>query len=476
MTTLRTLLLAAALGSAAVAQEPQAPAPRHLGKHGTQRELFVDDYLVEKLTGDVTQQLQRPEAKEVVLVTDAPWEGNTCAYYTVFRDGDLYRMYYRGSHYDEQTKQSGHPEVTCYAESQDGIHWTKPKLGSIEFDGSKQNNIVWDGIGSHCFAVFKDTRPDTPAEARYKAISRGRPKGKRGLYVFQSPDAIHWKLIRNEPVITEGAFDSQNLAFWDDYAKEYREYHRTFVDGRRSIMTGTSQDYVTWTKPVLLVYQQSAPPEHLYTNAVQPYPRAPHLVMGFPTRFHPKSQRVEPTFMVSRDRQHFYRWLPPVIPEDAPQDRGGNRSNYMAWGLVEIPDHPGRYSVYATEAYYTGPDSRLRRFEYRQDGFVSIHAGNQGGVFLTRPIQLGTLAERLTLNFKTGDGGSVRVALEDVAGKPLAGFGLADCKPLTGDQLGQQVTWKQGADVSALKGRTVRLRFELKNSDLYALQFLPWLR
>lgn len=449
---------------------------------GTRLQLFVDDYLIGKTSGDVAQHLHQPEPKEVVLVSDAPWEGNTCAYYTIFRDGDRYRMYYRGSHYDEKTRESAHPEVTCYAESKDGIHWTKPNLGLFKFDGSKANNIVWDGIGTHCFAAFKDENPDCPPAARYKGIARGRPRGKKGLYVFQSPDGIHWKLMRPNPVITEGRFDSQNLAFWDPRAKLYREYHRTLANGKRSIMTGTSKDFVNWTKPVLLKYGD-VPAEHLYTNAVRPYERAPHLLIGFPTRFLPnQGQRVEPTFMVSRDGVTFRRWLQPVIPETAPKDRSGNRSNYMAWGLVELPNRPNHYSVYATEAYYTGPDSRLRRFEYRKDGFVSLRAGDKGGELITRPIRLETLAERLVLNYQTAEGGqtakggSIRVAIESHDGKPMEGYAMSDCSPVKGDRTNHTVKWKDGSDISTLKGKTVRLRFALTNADLYSIQFQPWLQ
>lgn len=443
---------------------------------GTRLELFVDDHIVEKMDGEVSQHLHLPEPKEVVLVTDKPWEGNTCAYYTVFRDGDIFRMYYRGSHYDEETRKSGHPEVTCYAESKDGIHWTKPNLGLFEFNGSKENNIVWDGIGTHDFVAFKDANPDCPDDARYKAMARGKPRGKPGLYIFQSADGIHWELMRDEPVITKGAFDSQNLAFWDTQAKRYREYHRIFVNGKRAIITGTSENYVNWTQPVLLKYPD-APAEHLYTNAVMPYPRAPHILIGFPTRYLPKEeQRVEPTFMASRDGVTFRRWLDPVIPESAPKDRRGNRSNYMAWGLVEIPGRPNHYSVYATEAYYTGPDSRLRRFEYRKDGFVSVRAGDEGGAMLTKPFVLGQLAERLVLNFKTRDGGSVRVGLETTDGKSIAGYELANGSPFSGDKIRHNVAWEDGADLSALRGKTVRLRFQLKKADVYSMQFQPWLR
>lgn len=462
-----TILLAGSVATATAAE------PVDIGRR---LELFVDSFLIETMSGDVSQYVHQPEPKEVVLVTDEPWEGNTSAYYTIFRDGDLYRMYYRGSHVDTETRKPTHPEVTCYAESEDGIHWTKPDLGLFEFDGSKENNIVWDGIGTHCFVAFKDGNPDCPPEAQYKGISRGRPRGKRGLYVFQSPDGIHWELMHPDPVITKGAFDSQNLAFWDPYTKQYREYHRIFEDGVRAIMTGTSDDFIHWTDPVLLKYRE-APNEHLYTNAVLPYPRAPHILIGFPTRYLPKEgQRVEPTFMASRDGITFRRWLKPVIPESAPKDRSGNRSNYMAWGLLELPDRPDHYSVYGTEAYYTGPDSRVRRFEYRKDGFVSVRGGAKGGELVTRPIIVNDQAERLVVNFKTHQGGSIKVGLETADGQPLEGFEIEDGYALRGDSLQQNVGWEPTPDISGLKGKTIRIRFQLKNADLYAIQLQPWLK
>ena len=436
---------------------------------GSRRELFVDDFLIDRFDGQAALKVHRPEPQEVVLVTDKPWEGNTSAYYTIFQDGDLYRMYYRGSHYDTEAKKATHPEVTCYAESKDGIHWTKPNLGLFEFEGSKQNNIVWDGIGSHCFAAFKDTNPACSADARYKGISRGRPRGEKGLYIFKSPDGIHWSLIEDKPVITNGAFDSQNLAFWDPHTKQYREYHRIFTNGVRSIMTGTSQDFIHWSKPVLLEYGD-APNEHLYTNAVRPYPRAPHILIGFPTRYLPKeASRVEPVFMASRDGVHFRRYNDPVVPETAPKDRGGNRSNYMTWGLLQLPGQPDQYSVYATEAYYTGPDSRVRRFTYRVDGFVSAAAPAGGGKLLTKPLTFA--GKHLSINYAAKSGGNLRIALLDAAGKPHNGYSFDDCKPLLGDSVEQVVAWQGGADVGTLAGKTVRLQFEINNANVYSFKF-----
>ncbi len=436
---------------------------------GSRRELFVDRALVEDIQGDAKLQVHQPEAQEVVLTTDEPWEGNTCAYYTIFQDGELYRMYYRGSHFDEKTQKAGHREVTCYAESKDGVNWTKPNLGLVEWEGSKENNIILDGIGTHCFVAFRDDNPASPPEARYKGISRGRPKGKKGLYVFQSPDGIHWSLIKEEPVITDGAFDSQNLAFWDSLSGQYVDYHRTFVNGVRSIMTATSPDFVHWSKPILLKYP-GAPHQHLYTNAIRPYPRAPHIRVGFPTRYLPAGSHVEPVFMAGRDGVTFTRYSTPIIPRTAPKDRDGNRSNYMANALLELPGKPGEYSVYGTEAYYTGPDSRLRRFTYRLDGFVSLEAGPKGGELITKPLEFA--GDALFVNCKTHAKGRLRVEIQDLEGKPWQGFSLADCRPFQGDALDQSIQWKN-ADLKQLAGKPIRLRFVLADGDLYSFQFCP---
>lgn len=458
LTSLLSLLV---LGTATAAED----APIAIG---SRLELVTDQAVVETLSGSARLQVQSPQPQDVVLVTDQPWEGNTCAYYTIFQDGDLYRMYYRGSHFDESTKKSGHPEVVCYAESSDGRTWKKPQLGLVEFDGSKQNNIIWNGVGSHNFAPFIDTNPDCPAEARYKALGSGRRGDQHGLYAFQSADGIRWSLITENPVITKGAFDSQNLAFWDPEIGMYREYHRGFKNRVRDIMLTTSKDFLTWSEPVFLNYPD-APVQHLYTNTIRPYFRAPHLLIGFPARYiAEENHRVEPVFLSSRDGLNFRRFLDPVISQDAPEDRRGNRSNYMAHGLLELPGEDGKLSVYATEAYYTGPDSRLRRFTFRRDGFIALTADADGGTAITRPLTF--TGNDLYLNAVTADGGEVRVELQSADGQPLPGFTAAVCQPVQGDHLSQRVVWGN-ASPAGLAGKPVRVKFTLNNAQLYSWQF-----
>jgi hypothetical protein len=431
---------------------------------GSRLELFVDHHLIDSLKGDAALKLQKPTPGEVALTADSPWEGNTSAYFTVFQDGELYRMYYRGSHFDEKTGKATHREVACYAESKDGLTWTKPKLGLVAFNGSRDNNIVWDGPGSHNFTPFKDANPKASPDARYKALAAA----KGGLLAFKSADGVRWSLLAEKPVITKGAFDSQNLAFWDPHLGKYREYHRFFARGVRDVLTGTSDDFLKWTDPEPLAYS-GAKAEHLYTNAVLPYERAPHILLGFPTRFLPATQQTEPIFMTSRDGKTFHRWAEAVIPLNAPKDRAGNRSNYLAWGMVKLPGRDNERTVFAKEAYYAGPGSRLRQFHYRVDGFVAVHASQKGGELITRPITF--TGTKLVLNHVTRPGGGIRVELQDAGGKVLEKLSLADCEALRGDSVAGVVSWKSGADLARWAGKPVRLRFELKDADLFSFRF-----
>lgn len=440
---------------------------------GTRLEPLIDDYLIERMDG-VQLVLHKPIPREIAIDHNQPWEGNTSSYHTVFRDGDLFRMYYRGSHYDEATRQSAHPEVICYAESKDGIHWRKPNLGLFTFNGSRQNNIVWMGeFGTHNFAPFKDTNPQCPPEARYKALA----SGKGGLYAFRSTDGLRWSLMSDKPVITEGDFDSLNVAFWDEVGQRYLDFHRKSREGVRDIMTCTSTDFLTWTKPQFLSYP-GAPKEHLYTNAILPYSRAPHIFLGFPKRFVPDRNPMnhvypgvsDGLFMSSRDGKTFKRWGEALIRPGLQPARWVNRNNLIAWGLLEtasdIPDAPHELSLYSTENYYRGASCRLRRFTVRLDGFVSVQAPLRGGDFVTKPLVFS--GKTLLLNFSTSAAGSIRIEVQDEEGKPLPGFTSSE---IVGDSVEYAVSWEHGGDLESLAGRPIRLRFVMKDADLYSIRF-----
>ncbi len=447
-------------------------------------EPMMDDHLIDDLSG-LELRLHNPVPREAVITFDEPWEGNTSGYYTVFRDNRKFRMYYRGSHFDLETKK-GTGQRACYAESRDGIDWQKPELGLFEFEGSKKNNIVWDGPGSHNFSPFKDANPKCAPDARYKAL--GRDKG--GLIAFKSPDGIRWSLIQKEPVITKGAFDSQNIAFWDSVRECYVDFHRGFKDGVRDIMTCTSDDFVNWTEPQWLDYGD-IPKEHLYTNAITTYPRAPHILVGFPKRFVPSRDPglhhhpgvSDGVFMTSRDGLHWHRWREALIRPGLQESRWVNRNNMTAWGILQLPSKipgtPDELSIYSSEGYYTGP-CKLRRFTVRLDGFISVHAPAEPGSVTTKLLTFAddpavdtqeTAKTRLMINYSTSATGTIRCAILDAGGEPIEGYSIDDCDPVYGDHIQREVTWSGNAELAPLAGKPVRLKFVMSDADLYAIQF-----
>ncbi len=486
---------------------------------GSRRELFVDDYLIDQLNGKATQRLHHPVPREIVIKHEEDWEGTGTGYHSIFKDGDIYRMYYKAWHLDLSNKKldtGRHPIFCCYAESKDGIHWTKPDLGIHEYKGSKKNNIIlYPGqfksvnMDPGHPAIFKDENPNCPPESRYKAILRIlKPLG---LLAFQSADGIHWSPMSNKPVITAGAFDSQNLAFWDPVRKEYRAYWRYFskdhatglvgtYSGIRAIRTATSKDFIHWGPHTDLTYVDS-PPEQLYTNQIKPYHRAPHLLIGFPTRYVERGwtqsmkdlpeleeRRVrssvsdrygmaitEGLFMASRNATHFKRWneafLPPGIERKGTWQYG---HQYIGWHLVETKSSltggaPDELSLYSTERYWKGKGSCVRRYTLRMDGFVSINAPRDGGELITKPFKF--VGNKLSFNFYSSAVGGIKVEIQKADGAVIKGFSLEDCDVLFGNSLDRTITWKEKSDLSKLAGMPIRLRITLDDADLYSIKF-----
>ncbi len=450
-------------GSAGI--ERARPGEKEPVEIGDRLELFVDSFLVDGMSGEVERRLHHPVPREIVLRLDQPWEGDTCAYFVVFDDGDRIRMYYRGS-----SEESG--QVCCLAESGDGVHFERVNAGIYEVDGSTDNNIVWMGKGAHNFTPFKDPNPDAPYERRYKAVAYSHHA--RGLAAYVSPDGVHWQELQEEPIITDGAFDSQNLAFWDPLRGLYVDFHRKGREGVRDIMTCTSEDFVHWTDPVFIEYAD-ARKEHMYTNGVRPYFRAPHIYVATPARFvparhkvpeHPPSGVSDAVLMSSRDGLHFERWEQAFIRPGTEPEVWTDRNNYPAWGMIQTA--PEEISLYWTE-HYRHPTMRLRRGTIRTDGFVSVHAGGGVGEMLTRPLMFS--GERLVVNYATDAVGWIRFELCDRAGVPIQGYSLVDSEALFGNEIEHTVCWGDRSDVSAVAGRPVRLRVRLQDADLYSIRF-----
>ena len=467
---------------------------------GSRLELFVDDHLIEQLSA-AELRLHHPQPQNAALRFDAPWEGNSCGHVTVFQDGDIYRMYYRGLGYMFEAKSAYHPPVCCYAESRDGIEWRKPSLGLIEFDGSTDNNIVLDDRpATNNFTPFKDANPDCRPDEAYKGVGGNE---ELGLIAYKSADGVRWTKMADKGIITDGFFDSQNLIFWDEVRGEYRSYHRDFVEKvprERDIKTAASGDFMSWPDSEWVSYSPGRVSQ-LYTNGVIPYYRAPHIFLGFPTRYVDRGwtestyhlpqleyrrtrgsrSRRESTavtdgmFMSSRDGQHFNVWPESFLrPGLRLKENWFYGDNYQGWGLVETPSTieaaPNEISVYANEASFQAQDSeRLRRYTIRIDGFVSVTAPLSGGELLTKPLVFDGNA--LVLNFSSSAAGDVRVEVQDARGFAIEGYALSDCHEVWGDDLARTVKWGDTTDVSKLAGQPVRLRFVIRDADLYSMQF-----
>jgi len=463
MTGLMSVVL---LAAAAVAPADDNPQVKPRGKAcvdlSSRLELFVDGFLIDDMAGDARRVPHAPTPREVALAFDAPWEGRDSTYVTVMPDEDRVRLYYRG------VGRPGLPEVTCYAESKDGIAFTRPKLGLYEVAGTKDNNVCWMGAGTHNFAPFKDANPAAPAAERYKALAGGP------LIALVSPDGVRWKRLVDKPVITKGAFDSQNLAFFDSPRGEYVAFFRDFAKGVRTVKTCRSKDFIHWTEPQWCDYG-SAKPEHLYTNATTPYFRAPHIYLSFPKRFlpdrtkdpkHPDRGLSDGLLMSSRDGVHWDRWPEAFLRPGLDLKNWTDRNMMIAWGLVATS--PEEISLYWTE-HYSFETCRLRRGTIRTDGFASVHAGAAGGEVLTRPFTFS--GKRLVVNYSTSAAGSIGFELQDAEGRPLPGFDLAKSETLFGDEIAHEVQWKPAADVSKLAGKPVRLRIRLRDADLFSIRF-----
>jgi hypothetical protein len=270
--------------------------------------------------------------------------------------------------------------------------------------------------------------------------------------------------------------------------------------GLRSIGMCYSKDFQTWSDPVGLTYPNS-PPQQMYTNQVAPYYRAPHILFGFPTRYVARPltnhvQTLDPVplrklltaanrrvgtdltdgvFMSSRDGQSFDRWDEAFLrPGPQAEGRWVYGDNYQSYGLFETkadqPGLPNEISLHFNEGAWRD-EHRLRRYTMRLDGFVSLHAPLAGGEAITKPFTFA--GKHLLLNYATSAAGSLRVEIQDAAGTPIPGFTLADAEALYGDSVEQQVGWKEGADVSRLSGKPVRLRFGIKDADLFSFHFQP---
>ena len=503
------LKTAAAVGAAAItsttvlsstqAQEPAAPKVLDLG---SRRELFVDRLLIERLD-NTSLKLHEPVSGGVAIKLDKPWEGPANFGAVVLRHGNRYLMYYRAMTLDKDDLSGAY----CVALSDDGVTWTKPKLGLVERAGRRDTNLIADETGtarlSWSGSVWLDTRPGVPEHERIKGFcseplsgekhtAYSDPAGPKRLVMYASADGFTFRKLDPQPQIVSklpNAFDGGNTLFWSEAEQRYVLYYR-FMDGYRSMARTTSQDFLHWTEPVPMSYGDT-PREQFYTNNTVPYFRAPHLYVALAARFMERRRVVTDEQVkaigLKSSHGHFYgndcsdgvlltsragstqydrTFMESLIRPGLGASNWVSRTNYPLTGV--FPCGPDRMMFFVSR-HYMQDTWHIERLLLRTDGFASVNAPWSGGEMVTKPLTFS--GKCLEINYSTSAAGSLRVELQNALGKSIAGFTASDCPEIIGDEIDRVVRWKGGPDVNALSGQPVRLRFQLKDADLYSLRF-----
>ena len=478
---------------------------------------FWDEYLTDTRHTDAVLSVNHPQREDIVLEFDKPWEREyTGAYLTVVHGEDKYMMYYE---VHSPNNRPGEPVryAACYAESSDGIHWVKPELGLIEYDGSTATNIIIDGLIDN-ITVLRDENPDCPPEYRYKAILEcvgdapgyANPFDKEEtmkLLCMVSADGIHFE---KHCVVSQGfAYDSQNTLYWNPTTGRYNLFLRDMqcwpedptatTNDRlcfRAVRVSESEDFVHWTEPVELDYF-GGDRFQMYTNGISPYPLDNRYYIGFATRYierrewtknydhlcgaaerRERMEREEPreglavtdcVFMSSRDAYHWYRFDEACLA--AGIETGHNwvyGDCYPMLGLLLSPsrfeNEPDVLSLYVNNRYKSSLVTQMVRYSFRQDGFASYKADAKWHTLKTVPFTFD--GEALRLNFRTSARGSIYLSILNAYGQPLEGY--KSCE-IFGDALDRTVDFDRS--LSELAGKPVCFEFTMRETELYAMRF-----
>lgn len=477
------------------------------------RFLCWDDKNIEK-SSNLQIVSHKPEKKNIALYCDDEWEGECNGYGTIVKTPDCYLMYYRATVHKYNADGSGargvSTNVVCVAQSHDAIHFTKPDLGIYEYNGSYHNNIVFalPDKKLDTFSVLYDENPNCPEEERFKALTNGWEGEEPRLYYLASADGIHF--VEKYLLNVQGTMDSYNPVMWEKNRGQYFLYYRAFheADGTdhltwegvddntsiRDVRVATSDDFTNWTTHGRIKFEEGQEDYPLYTNQITKYDRDTTTFIGFPVRycdrvadkrnfdFMPlsdfRSKIIEHygrqgtaitdcVIMTSSDGFTFDRrdeaFLTPG-PENNSNWWYGNC--YTVYGLAETKaDDAGaanEISLYVGENYRI-KKVHFRRYTLRLDGFFSWYAPYKGGEILTKPFEAD--CERIYINFATSAIGGVTVAVCDEDGNILDGY---QSDMMFGDSVERPVEFKKA--IAELKGKTVRLKFTLKDAHLYSFE------
>jgi len=466
--------------------------------------LFVDRVLVREARNVAfTLHPARKHPENPLVRADRPWEGWRLEIYgNVIYDEEegLFKMWYIG----EEPEAFPH-YATLYATSKDGVHWEKPLVGAFDNAKYPEHNGVAEQV--LLASVMKD-RDEQDPDRRYKMI--GWLQKDHAYHTMVSPDGLHWTRLSQEPICRSGDVIT---GYYDERRKLYvalpKIGHHILGHNRRVFWLTTSEDFVTWTEPRLVLYpdlrddagslariEEVRPildvpddPKLMRTEfyGVGAYP-AESCTLGFVwlftvnnnARYGNQEGPGELQLAVTRDLVHWERpFRVPCVPRGKLDEwdcgffctqsralRVGDEVWLYYTGSNYTHGTPCLYRAEGTGrgAKYTGA---IGLAIWDLDRFVSVDAPAEGGALTTVPVVF--QGGRLEINARTQPGGSVVVALCDAAGNPLPGHERSDT--VTGDGLRHVVTWAGKPDVASLASKPVSLHFEMKSAELFAFAF-----
>jgi len=460
------------------------------------RRLFLDLRDVtrmERLYRRVHQPRRHPE--NPILRGEHPWESVASLYGTVLFDPQekRFRMWYLTGSYREGFVQVrgrrvlGNITLLGYAASPDGVHWEKPILGQVDFEGSKENNLI-DVGRTNCegFAVLYDERDPDP-QRRYKGfywehggvdtfvewedgrLLWGEGDGD-GMWMSFSPDGVHWTNCPENPVIPTGSDTTQSLV-WDPAREKYVVFGRMGAGGRRA-GRAESADGVHFTEPELVFAADEVDEEgtQFYGMPVNIY-EGVYLGMVWVYR-EGVDGRIDTALAVSRDGVGWERVLDRQtflsLGEEGSWEDGMVRISqnfivagdeiYLYYGGVQGP-HTGQKFKKVTRKH----QPMLGLATLRRDGFASVEGGEEEGLLLTKPLEISSGE----LHVNADSRGHLIAEVTDDQGVPLPGY---TSLPMAKDRVDAALRFDR--PLGELAGSQARLRFRLRRANLYSYWFV----
>lgn len=448
--------------------------------------LFLDDTWMADSTF-VTRTWHAPRKyPEPVLQAD-PGSGDACPvlYGSVLQREGRFHMWYMS--WTRQPNPYG-----CYAVSADGVTWTKPDLGLFDRGTGLSRNAFLRS--AHPDGLVDDlTVIDDPADAEWplKMLYFDRLASFRegGLCAARSRDGLHWEPMAPGKVLDWGDRFNALPCRLDGKFVVFGRARRPNPKGR-VVWRAESDDLIHWSEPELVLTRDAEDPPDREIYSLVPFPYA-GLLLGGIERMEMAPDRLDTELAWSRDGGK--TWARPRA-RPAFLARGESRSFDDTWINLSAsrPLRQGNELWF----YYSGrTGAHQSPFPLnhggvglallRVDGFASLRAGEREGWILTPPFtwsggELGVNADtRRDLDSHPRYAhGALAVEVLDEDGRPIEGFSRADSLPFTGNSIvgdtpDVRMNWKDSRPMASLTGRTIRLRFFLRDAHLYSFTGLP---